>query len=217
MRRTSPGLSARRRCGVPTRGDGRCSKVDDGSVRRSDRPRTRTCSMLPMAIPFDIDGAPLDGPRLRAKRPMRGGVRGLARPRGRRRARSSTVPRGLPPWDHDRCPRSGGAPQAGAGRPERVLLLRRLWLRLARAIRTHGPDDQVCGQILGRPIDPAEVIVVGEPPLDVGVAKIAHAVSVPVASGRYGRDELERSGDEHVLVPRGELLPLLDAQFPGGH
>jgi phosphoglycolate phosphatase len=65
------------------------------------------------------------------------------------------------------------------------------------------------GAILGRPIDSREVIVVGDTPLDVEAARTAGAISVAVASGRYGRDELERSAPDHVLESLGQLLPLL--------
>lgn len=59
---------------------------------------------------------------------------------------------------------------------------------------------------LGRPIDPREVIVIGDTPLDVEAGRTAGAISVAVASGRYVRDELEWSGADHILGALGELF-----------
>ncbi|HEX9309080.1 MAG TPA: HAD family hydrolase [Anaeromyxobacter sp.] len=51
---------------------------------------------------------------------------------------------------------------------------------------------------LGRPVAPAEALVIGDTPRDVAGA---HAVGIPVlgvATGRYGEEELRAAGAEHV-------------------
>lgn len=63
-------------------------------------------------------------------------------------------------------------------------------------------------QIHGHPIDPDDVMVVGDTPLDVQAAHAAGAVAVAVASGRWTVDQLRQSGAEHVLAS-------LEAPFPG--
>lgn len=52
---------------------------------------------------------------------------------------------------------------------------------------------------LGRPLDPAEALVIGDTPRDVAAA---HASGVPVlavATGRYAEGELRAAGAEHVV------------------
>ncbi len=51
---------------------------------------------------------------------------------------------------------------------------------------------------LGRAVEPAEALVIGDTPRDV---EAAHALGIPVlgvATGRYGIDELRRAGADHV-------------------
>jgi phosphoglycolate phosphatase-like HAD superfamily hydrolase len=60
----------------------------------------------------------------------------------------------------------------------------------------------------GRPLDPARCLVVGDTPLDVTAARGAGAVSVAVASGKFGADELRAAGADHVLTSLEEDLPL---------
>ena len=64
------------------------------------------------------------------------------------------------------------------------------------------------GAILGRSVDPGVVVVVGDTPLDVAAARAVGATSIAVASGRYARDELERSGADHVLASLREPFPI---------
>lgn len=60
-------------------------------------------------------------------------------------------------------------------------------------------------------LDPAEVLVVGDTPLDVAAARGAGCATLGVATGRYGVEELARCGADHVVpslaVP--EALELL--------
>jgi phosphoglycolate phosphatase-like HAD superfamily hydrolase len=60
----------------------------------------------------------------------------------------------------------------------------------------------------GRDIEPGEVIVVGDTPLDVDAAKAVGAVSLGVASGKYSVDELRRAGADLVLASLDEPFPL---------
>lgn len=63
--------------------------------------------------------------------------------------------------------------------------------------------------MLDAPLDPGDVFVVGDTPLDVAAAEGVGAVSVAVASGRYGVDELSAAGADHVLASLAD-------PFPGG-
>jgi phosphoglycolate phosphatase len=60
----------------------------------------------------------------------------------------------------------------------------------------------------GRPLDPGRCLVVGDTPLDIAAARGAGAVSVAVASGHFGPDELRAAGADHVLTSLEEDLPL---------
>ena len=59
----------------------------------------------------------------------------------------------------------------------------------------------------GYPLDPAEVYVVGDTPLDVAAAHGAGAIAVGVATGRFTQDQLSDAGADHVLAT-------LEAPFP---
>jgi phosphoglycolate phosphatase-like HAD superfamily hydrolase len=63
------------------------------------------------------------------------------------------------------------------------------------------------GRIHGHPIDPKEVLVVGDTPLDVAAAHAAGAVAVGVASGRYSTEELAAAGADHVVASLRDPLP----------
>jgi phosphoglycolate phosphatase len=60
----------------------------------------------------------------------------------------------------------------------------------------------------GRDIEPSDVIVVGDTPLDVDAARAVGAISLAVASGSYSADELRRSGADFVLASLEEPFPL---------
>jgi phosphoglycolate phosphatase len=57
------------------------------------------------------------------------------------------------------------------------------------------------------PLDPADVSVVGDTPLDVAAAKAAGARAIAVASGKYGADELRGAGADHVLTSLADPFP----------
>lgn len=62
---------------------------------------------------------------------------------------------------------------------------------------------------VGRPIDPADVWVIGDTPLDVKCARAIGAKAVVVQTGWHHRDELVACGPDHLLpdfTHAGELL-----------
>jgi len=67
------------------------------------------------------------------------------------------------------------------------------------------------GTILGRPLDPSLVLVVGDTPLDIAAAHGAGAVAVGVASGHFGREELKAAEADYVLGSLREELPGITA------
>jgi phosphoglycolate phosphatase len=62
-------------------------------------------------------------------------------------------------------------------------------------------------RLLDGPLDLSEVLVVGDTPLDIAAAEGVGAVSVGVASGRYGVDELGAAGADHVLASLVDPFP----------
>jgi len=66
------------------------------------------------------------------------------------------------------------------------------------------------GAILGRRIDAADVYVVGDTPNDIAAARAVGAVSVGVASGHYGVDDLRRAGPDVVLHSLEDPMPGLE-------
>ncbi len=63
----------------------------------------------------------------------------------------------------------------------------------------------------GPVVQPAEVVIVGDTPLDVGVAIAAGARSVGVATGSYNADALRASGADVALEDLSDLPAVLDA------
>jgi phosphoglycolate phosphatase len=61
--------------------------------------------------------------------------------------------------------------------------------------------------MLDGPLDPGEVFVVGDTPLDIAAAEGVGAVSVGVASGRSGVEELSAAGADHVLASLADPFP----------
>jgi phosphoglycolate phosphatase-like HAD superfamily hydrolase len=55
------------------------------------------------------------------------------------------------------------------------------------------------GRMLGTPIDPRQVDVVGDTPRDVAAAHAAGAVAVAVATGHFSRADLAAAGADRVL------------------
>jgi phosphoglycolate phosphatase len=63
------------------------------------------------------------------------------------------------------------------------------------------------GMLLGMELDPQQVLVVGDTPLDIAAAHGAGAVGVGVASGHFNVEQLEQSGADVVLESLREPLP----------
>jgi phosphoglycolate phosphatase-like HAD superfamily hydrolase len=63
------------------------------------------------------------------------------------------------------------------------------------------------GMIHGHAIDPKDVFVVGDTPLDIAAAHEAGAVAVGVASGRYSMEELKDAGADHVMASLSDRFP----------
>ena len=63
------------------------------------------------------------------------------------------------------------------------------------------------GAILGFPLEPRRVLVVGDTPKDIAAAHAVQAIGVGVASGRYSKEELREAGAEYVLGSLKEDLP----------
>ncbi|MBV9162543.1 MAG: HAD hydrolase-like protein [Pseudonocardiales bacterium] len=67
---------------------------------------------------------------------------------------------------------------------------------------------QRAGAVLGIPLDPHQVWVIGDTPLDIAAAHGAGAVAIGVASGVYPTDALHDAGADHVLSALTDELPL---------
>jgi phosphoglycolate phosphatase len=63
------------------------------------------------------------------------------------------------------------------------------------------------GAILGGPVDPQRVLVVGDTSLDIEAAHAAGAISVGVASGHFDEEALRAAGANYVLGSLREALP----------
>lgn len=63
----------------------------------------------------------------------------------------------------------------------------------------------------GEVIQPEQVLIVGDTPLDVAVATVGGARSLAVATGDYSCDELQRAGANAVLEDLGDLAAALAA------
>ena len=63
------------------------------------------------------------------------------------------------------------------------------------------------GLLLGEPLDPADVLVVGDTPRDVKAALGAGAVPVGVASHKHTEEQLAEAGAEYVIESLTEGLP----------
>jgi phosphoglycolate phosphatase-like HAD superfamily hydrolase len=75
-----------------------------------------------------------------------------------------------------------------------------------RTALTRAAVDRGRRMLDGR-LDLAEVLVVGDTPLDIAAAEGVGAVSVGVASGRYGMDELRAANADLVLASLAESFP----------
>ena len=63
------------------------------------------------------------------------------------------------------------------------------------------------GLLLGEPLDPASVFVVGDTPKDVDAAHGAGCQAVGTATGHYSREQLEAAGAEYVLGSLRDPFP----------
>jgi phosphoglycolate phosphatase-like HAD superfamily hydrolase len=63
------------------------------------------------------------------------------------------------------------------------------------------------GELLGHPLDPGEVLVVGDTPKDLDAAHGAGTVAVGVATGHYSREQLREAGADHVLDSLRDPFP----------
>jgi phosphoglycolate phosphatase len=66
------------------------------------------------------------------------------------------------------------------------------------------------GMLLGHPLEPKEVLVVGDTPKDLDAAHGAGCVAVGVATGHYSREQLEEAGADIVLDSLREGFPGAD-------
>ena len=64
------------------------------------------------------------------------------------------------------------------------------------------------GGVLGEELDPRDVLIIGDTPLDVEAAHAAGAAVIGVASGHFSTDELRAAGADYVLGSLEEDLPL---------
>jgi phosphoglycolate phosphatase-like HAD superfamily hydrolase len=63
------------------------------------------------------------------------------------------------------------------------------------------------GLMVGEPLDPADVLVVGDTPRDVKAALGAGAVPVGVASHKHSAEQLAEAGAEYVIETLVDGLP----------
>jgi phosphoglycolate phosphatase-like HAD superfamily hydrolase len=63
------------------------------------------------------------------------------------------------------------------------------------------------GRLVGEPLDPADVLVVGDTPRDVKAALGAGAVPVGVASHKHTAEQLAEAGAEYVIETLRDPLP----------
>jgi phosphoglycolate phosphatase len=61
--------------------------------------------------------------------------------------------------------------------------------------------------VIGSPLAPQRVFIVGDTPKDIAAAHAADAIGVGVASGKYSEQELRDAGADYVLASLDEDLP----------
>jgi phosphoglycolate phosphatase-like HAD superfamily hydrolase len=66
---------------------------------------------------------------------------------------------------------------------------------------------QRAATVLGQPVAPEDVQVVGDTPLDIAAALAVGAVAVGVASGEYSVSDLSEAGADHVVASLEGSLP----------
>ncbi len=65
--------------------------------------------------------------------------------------------------------------------------------------------------VMGAPLDPARVCVVGDTPMDIDAAHAAGAIGIGVATGKYDPAQLRKAGADHVLRSLAEPFPGIPA------
>jgi phosphoglycolate phosphatase len=80
----------------------------------------------------------------------------------------------------------------------------------ADSVTHHKPDPEpVVNTLQTLGLEPSEVIVVGDMPVDILMARNASARSVGVTYGNSSREDLEAAGADYVIDSIEELLSLL--------
>lgn len=74
-----------------------------------------------------------------------------------------------------------------------------------------------CGHLHGHALNPARVLVVGDTPRDVAAGRVAGAVTVGVATGKYTVPQLEAAGADFVLATLESPLPGIDGLLLAGN
>jgi phosphoglycolate phosphatase len=62
-------------------------------------------------------------------------------------------------------------------------------------------------RLLGSSLDPRQVAVVGDTPLDISAAQGAGVVSIGVATGKYDLEELRAADPDYALASLAEPFP----------
>jgi phosphoglycolate phosphatase-like HAD superfamily hydrolase len=71
-------------------------------------------------------------------------------------------------------------------------------------------------ELLGQSISPADVVVIGDTPMDATCATVHGARCLAVATGSFGRGELEASGAQWVLGDLSDVTTVLSILFDDG-
>ncbi|MGI8609113.1 MAG: HAD family hydrolase [Candidatus Dormibacteria bacterium] len=61
--------------------------------------------------------------------------------------------------------------------------------------------------VMGSPVDPARVCVVGDTPMDIDAAHAAGAIGIGVATGKFDTGQLKQAGADHVLKSLTDPFP----------
>ena len=70
--------------------------------------------------------------------------------------------------------------------------------------------------LVGRPIRPEQVLVIGDTPLDIGCARAFGAVAVAVATGQHGVEELATFGPDFLFPDLSDVPRVLATLLNGG-
>lgn len=70
--------------------------------------------------------------------------------------------------------------------------------------------------LVGQPISPEHVLVIGDTPLDIGCARASGAVAVAVATGQYSLEELAACSPDFLFPDLSDVLRVMAALLDGG-